>query len=766
MSAAVDHLSAVRALRADLWSRGYRPVPVRTREKRPSGLGWQDAARANPPAAARLPVTPNAVSTGILCDGLRALDIDVEDHDRAADIEAMARDLLGATMIRERSDSAKRLLLYRAAAGEPKKVILNGEHGKIEILGHGQQFVAWGIHPDGQPYAWRDETPLSVARNDLPAVTEDEITAFLQVCRDIIGAREEITENPISERALATVPARIGITDTGHREAAVVARAMEEEISRVASAGKGTRNDTLNAAAFNLGQLVGAGWISRGEVEASLSSAAASCGLAHREAMLTIRSGIDAGAAQPRPPLVDREGYQRGDILDPSPLLRGALATVDHDTDEAFEDDDDDDDTEDAAPLDEDLTRVPGLLGELIEAIVRTARRPNRRLALAAALPILGTVIGRRVATPTMSSTALYVIATAPTAVGKQHLIDATERFMSAAQLGRHVGPSQFMSMSALNKHVEGAPLSICPQDEFGAVLKRLSHPRASGHEVAISGVMRSIWGASFGIIRTPAYATARSVELVAPCMSLMAATTPEEFYSGLKGADMMNGFMNRFLILDAGARASEREPLEGLRAAADRLAPAIARAYRIGMPRRGNLAQHPDKNSDPDPTPFVVPWATQAAHDDYLALSEECLRRIDADPDSGALFGRTAEIAIRLATIRACGEDHDAPMISTDHIAWAARLALQSADLASRAASRYMVDPLGAAEFERKIISRLAAAPGRRMKMRELHRAMSKNQRFTGDLEKTLKSLQGVGIVGMHRVAVPGGTSIVVSLE
>ena len=42
------------------------------------------------------------------------------------------------------------------------------------------------------------------------------------------------------------------------------------------------------------------------------------------------------------------------------------------------------------------LTHVPGLLGDMIEHIVATARRPDRTLALGSALVCLGTIIGRR----------------------------------------------------------------------------------------------------------------------------------------------------------------------------------------------------------------------------------------------------------------------------------------------------------------------------------------------------------------------------------
>ncbi|HEX2337256.1 MAG TPA: hypothetical protein VHI72_12345, partial [Hyphomicrobiaceae bacterium] len=67
---------------------------------------------------------------------------------------------------------------------------------------------------------------------------------------------------------------------------------------------------------------------------------------------------------------------------------------------------------------------VPGVMGEVIEWIVATARRPNRVLALAAAIPLVGTLIGRRVAGPTRSATHLYAVAVAPTGAGKQHPID------------------------------------------------------------------------------------------------------------------------------------------------------------------------------------------------------------------------------------------------------------------------------------------------------------------------------------------------------
>jgi hypothetical protein len=78
--------------------------------------------------------------------------------------------------------------------------------------------------------------------------------------------------------------------------------ALREETIRVAAAAEGTRNDALNKAAFNLGQLVAEGCLSEAAVATALADAAGASGLPEREAGRTIRSGMTAGARRPRAP--------------------------------------------------------------------------------------------------------------------------------------------------------------------------------------------------------------------------------------------------------------------------------------------------------------------------------------------------------------------------------------------------------------------------------------------------------------------------------
>jgi hypothetical protein len=75
---------------------------------------------------------------------------------------------------------------------------------------------------------------------------------------------------------------------------------MDKEFAAVAGAPEGSRNVILNTAAYNMGQLVGAGWIKIGEVRTGLQFAAERAGMPAGEASRTINSGLEAGMSADR----------------------------------------------------------------------------------------------------------------------------------------------------------------------------------------------------------------------------------------------------------------------------------------------------------------------------------------------------------------------------------------------------------------------------------------------------------------------------------
>src|SRR5262245_26767967 len=122
----------------------------------------------------------------------------------------------------------------------------------------------------------------------------------------------------------------------------------------------------------------------------------------------------------------------------------------------------------------EQLTYVPGLLGELIEWNVRTARYPSRVMALAAAIAVVGKLLDRKVAGPTMSGTHLYTVVLGPTGSGKQHQLDVVKTLLTAAGMGDSIGPGDFSSVQALQQLIKEKNSCISVMDEFGSFLRRI----------------------------------------------------------------------------------------------------------------------------------------------------------------------------------------------------------------------------------------------------------------------------------------------------
>jgi hypothetical protein len=182
------NLETVAVLRARLWDAGFRPVALKTGDKMPLAEEWPERARRNPPADAVDRPQLDKLNTGILADGLRIVDIDVDNEERAGRLRALTLAMLGNdALIRTRTGSSRCALIYRAAEGSPRKRSIVGNFGKIEVLGYGQQLHAFGKHPSGAELQWHPEPPGEATRDALPAVTEEQISDLLVAVDSILG---------------------------------------------------------------------------------------------------------------------------------------------------------------------------------------------------------------------------------------------------------------------------------------------------------------------------------------------------------------------------------------------------------------------------------------------------------------------------------------------------------------------------------------------------------------------------------------------------
>jgi len=295
----------VAALRWQLHSNGYKPVAVYSRGKRPFGNAWQDRARQNPSGAVTEAVNDAALSTGILCDGLRAIDVDIDDPTIASEVERIAYGILGTCPARRRADSARALLLYRAASGEPCKRTIEGTMGNVEALGHGQQFVAFGTHEQGQEYTWA-VSPAPYSVDALTAITEEALTAFLGAVASLIGS-QAVQPAPVAPTGVMAAPVDPALVTDGDR--ALAQGALQDECTKLRKKTQ-HRNNALNSAANNLGEFIGSGALDEQEVIQKLYGASVMNGYEAKDGnaavMKTIYSGLTSGKAKPRPLLAQR----------------------------------------------------------------------------------------------------------------------------------------------------------------------------------------------------------------------------------------------------------------------------------------------------------------------------------------------------------------------------------------------------------------------------------------------------------------------------
>jgi Protein of unknown function (DUF3987)/Bifunctional DNA primase/polymerase, N-terminal len=119
--------------------------------------------------------TKAGLNIGIICRQVIAIDVDVLDPIEASKIKQMIVDaaLLGAC--RGRADSSKFLVPVALTDNVTltKRVVKTATSGgKVELLALGQQFAAYGTHPDGERYQWDGEIGSSVQ------ATSEQVAAF------------------------------------------------------------------------------------------------------------------------------------------------------------------------------------------------------------------------------------------------------------------------------------------------------------------------------------------------------------------------------------------------------------------------------------------------------------------------------------------------------------------------------------------------------------------------------------------------------------
>lgn len=176
-----------------LHQHGYVVLPVKPSLKKVVIEGWSQLEPSAEDIRAWAAGGYKNGNIGINTRTTPAIDIDVYDASLAQEMEDWIIAQFGDAPVRV-GRAPKRLLLFRT--DEPfRKLQATFTDGKtdhkLEILGAGQQFVAFGVHPDTKkPYTWTSlDNPLDLPAADLPLLTVDDARAVIEKFAQLCEAR-------------------------------------------------------------------------------------------------------------------------------------------------------------------------------------------------------------------------------------------------------------------------------------------------------------------------------------------------------------------------------------------------------------------------------------------------------------------------------------------------------------------------------------------------------------------------------------------------
>ncbi len=310
------------------------------------------------------------------------------------------------------------------------------------------------------------------------------------------------------------------------------------------------------------------------------------------------------------------------------------------------------------------ILHPPGLVGETARWIDACSVYPCPILSVAAALCAVAVVAGRKYRTPDGVRPVVYLVGVAKSGVGKETGRQCAISLLRACGLGGRVGADEVSSAAALAAMLRDQPARLLLLDELGRLLESYGGRNAASFERQIVTALVRLWSSADGTYLGKAMAQAKfSIPPVEnPHLTVYGTTTPQSLHRALTGKDVVDGVLNRMLLVCVdGDQPRERRPT------ARRQEPPEGLVEQLKVLARGrgtgNLA---DTDSG---APVDVPLSDEAWAL-YWQIGEYVRGALEADGEYRDLWVRAREQAARVALVLALGCGRET--LEAEHLTWA----------------------------------------------------------------------------------------------
>ena len=748
-------------LGASLVDHGFPILPIQPGTKKPGmyrSRAWHDYP--NWTRHCERDTTDNEVSVwadwpeagiGIAAGRVIGIDIDVvQPESLALEIEALAKRMLGDTPAVRIGRAPKRLLVYRAA--QPFKGF---KFPPIEVLGQGQQFLAYGVHPDtGNPYYWPVQALADMTIDELPAITEAQAREFAKEAYQLIPAAQRprtLAVGLMSPESSVNLPEQRGTFDAVRDALAFIPNAELDYDSwvRIGMALKGALGDAGGA-------LFEAWSASSVKNDAKTTARSWRSFKPQRIGAGTLyKLALDAGWT-PAPDL-----QLNGEIVmnghHPARELLNALESADPISLQP-----ETPTPPPPVPLPAGWDQVGGVIADMVALMITTAKRPQPVLALGASLCAIGALMGRKYRTESNTRSNLYVVGIAESGAGKNHSRLVINELFRRAGLLQYLGGNKIASGAGLIAAIQRQPASLFQLDEFGMFLSAAADRKRSPRYICeILDLMTELYTTSgttyFGVEYASTQNNNAHRAIHQPCACIYGTTTPVHFWQALQASNVADGSLARFLILQSEMDFPDSNEVFGTIDPPQDLIDRLVLIHQGGGKLDGNLA---DVGAIDEVLveSRIVPFSA-AARAAFRDLDQSMLGRLRASQGSGysSILARIEENASKLALIRTVSRDPVDPIIEGHDAEWGIMLSRHCAELTIREV-RARVSENQVESFHKRAIQIVRDAGGGGLSRSEFTRRtqfMDHRQR-----EGVLRTLAEAGLIDVSTIPTGGRPS------
>lgn len=322
----------------------------------------------------------------------------------------------------------------------------------------------------------------------------------------------------------------------------------------------------------------------------------------------------------------------------------------------------------------ENLINPDGVLGNIVNYYNATDGNNQPLFAVQCALSTCSVLLARNFETNYSNRSSLFFMNIAKSGTGKEHAKKIMEKILTACKKDDLISGEGYTSGSGVLSALMEKPRHITVIDEFSKYMQAAQNKNGSSNLMEANSYLMQATSKLDGTIRPKSFSTIgltnerkkqmQNMRVVNPAITLLAMTTPNDFFQTIDVSAISDGFLNRFVICDSNVERSIRKHKEVID---------VPQNIIDWCNKINSRCLTITENSFEEPTLTTLSFSKDA-FDIQVKFQEYCIKQANILErfHMEAMTARLNENAMRIALIHALSRDFECEIIEYEDMLWA----------------------------------------------------------------------------------------------